>query len=140
MKKIVLIFLVCLSSLSVLVAGAPTANSQIYKWVDAEGRVHYSATPTDEAQDVDEELPPAAHFIAPARPPSSSSEAPASEDEQPPQEASADSPAQSSEAPTNDQSSLPSQQQQEQPQEEIGIGEYGPFGSDGPGGPTPNPE
>ena len=141
MKKILIRLSVYLSSLGILLLGPAMTNAQIYKWVDAEGRVHYSDTPTDEAQDVNEELPPASRFTGRARPPAASpEEAPASDTEQPQQEASADPPA---ESPSTDESSpdqSSSSDQQQAQKDEIGLGEHGPFGPDGPGGPAPNPE
>ena len=146
MKRIIITCTVCLSCL--LLGGVITTHGQIYKWVDAEGRVHYSDTPIDEAENIDEELPPASRFIAPPRPPSTSSESSeSSEEEQSQQEASVD-PQESSvgpatnpaadpaEASTNDEA--PPQGQQEE--DVIGMGEHGPFGPDGPDAPVQNSE
>lgn len=44
------------------------AQGKIYKWVDAQGRVHYSNTPIGQAEDIDTLLPPAASFAHPSAP------------------------------------------------------------------------
>lgn len=52
------------------------AQARIYKWVDAEGGIHYSDSPVGDAASVDDVLPPASIFtlpptvIPPAAPPS----------------------------------------------------------------------
>jgi hypothetical protein len=48
------------------VVSLAVAQGRIYKWVDAQGRVHYSDTPTGLAESVDEALPPASSFGTPA--------------------------------------------------------------------------
>ena len=53
-----------------LIWSAPTlAQGTIYKWIDSDGRLHYSNTPTDEACSVDAEPPPATSFGTPAASP-----------------------------------------------------------------------
>src|SRR5215471_15198634 len=44
------------------------AQGGIYKWTDATGSLHFSNTPTREAQAVDDILPPAANFERQAEP------------------------------------------------------------------------
>lgn len=51
------------------------AQGKIYKWVDAQGRIHYSDTPIGQAEDIDTLLPPAARFENPAAPQAASSPA-----------------------------------------------------------------
>lgn len=41
---------------------APVTAQSIYRWTDAQGRVHFSNAPVSEATAVDEELPPATSF------------------------------------------------------------------------------
>lgn len=49
--------------LCVFLTAAPVAaQGRIYKWVDANGRVHYSDAPVGQAEDVDAALPPASSF------------------------------------------------------------------------------
>ena len=68
--------------LSVLcVVSSAAAQGSIYKWVDAQGRIHYSDTPIDHAESVDDALPPAANFATPAEP-----ESPATTATEPPSE------------------------------------------------------
>lgn len=43
----------------------PAAHAEIYKWVDAQGRIHYSDSPIGDAAPVDEILPPASIFTLP---------------------------------------------------------------------------
>lgn len=43
----------------------PAAHARIYKWVDAQGRIHYSDTPVGNAAPVDDTLPPASIFTLP---------------------------------------------------------------------------
>jgi hypothetical protein len=61
MKTFVSAFL--LSGFLVLICPAAFAQGAIYKWTDAQGRIHFSNTPTDlSAESVDESLPPASAF------------------------------------------------------------------------------
>ena len=46
------------------------AQGSIYKWTDAKGRVHFTNTPTREAEAVDDSLPPASTFGTETEPPS----------------------------------------------------------------------
>ncbi len=116
--SVLCISLLSLSMSGMLLAGPDVVQGQIYKWVDAEGRIHFSDSPIGEADVVDEELPPASQFISP-RPPTPPT---------PPEQAGAEEDTQDAEdiaAPTPDETT----------EEEIGIGQYGPFGPDGPSGP-----
>ena len=55
----------------VLIWSAPTvAQGTVHKWIDSDGKHHYSNTPTDEARSIDTELPPATSFGTPAASPS----------------------------------------------------------------------
>jgi hypothetical protein len=72
---------VAILGLSLLVtASSAAAQGRIYKWVDAQGRIHFSDTPTGNAESVDEALPPASNFGTqpePAARPLASTEPPA---------------------------------------------------------------
>lgn len=48
--------------LSFIFSSAPVAGQNIYKWTDAQGRVHFSNTPVNAADAVDEDLPPSTSF------------------------------------------------------------------------------
>jgi hypothetical protein len=49
-----------------LTLSSAQAQGTLYKWTDAQGRVHYSNAPTrGDAQTVDDALPPASSFAAP---------------------------------------------------------------------------
>jgi hypothetical protein len=123
---------VCISLLSlglsgILLAGPDAVHGQIYKWVDAEGRIHFSDTPVDKAEVVDEELPPTSEFISPRPPnpptPPEQTEPPNETDETDETQGAEDTPPPTTQ--TTDQAA----------EEEIGMGQYGPFGKDGPVGP-----
>jgi hypothetical protein len=58
----------CGLSLSLTVSSV-VAQGRIYKWVDANGRVHYSDAPTGQAEDIAAILPPAASFGNSSAPP-----------------------------------------------------------------------
>lgn len=49
-------------SLSLIFSSAPATGQNIYRWTDAQGRVHFSNAPVSEATAVDDELPPAPNF------------------------------------------------------------------------------
>jgi hypothetical protein len=49
-------------SLSLIFFSAPVTAQSIYRWTDAQGRVHFSNAPISEATAVDDELPPATSF------------------------------------------------------------------------------
>ncbi len=127
-------FALGISLLSLVISGIPltgpdVVQAQIYKWVDAEGRLHFSDSPIGKAEAVDAELPPASEFISP-RPPTPPT---------PPQQTEPQGEAQDTAQDTED-ATPPSPQTTDQAQgveeeEEIGIGQYGPFGKDGPNGP-----
>jgi hypothetical protein len=46
---------------------AAAAQGTIYKWTDAQGKVHFSNAPVGTAEAVDEVLPPAASFASPSQ-------------------------------------------------------------------------
>lgn len=48
--------------LSFIFSSVPVAGQNIYKWTDAQGRVHFSNTPVNAADSVDEDLPPSTSF------------------------------------------------------------------------------
>lgn len=54
--------LTLVSALSLIFSSAPVASQNIYKWTDAQGRVHFSNTPVGAADSVDEDLPPSTSF------------------------------------------------------------------------------
>ncbi len=121
-----------ISLLSLVISGIPltgpdVVQAQIYKWVDAEGRLHFSDSPIGKAEAVDAELPPASEFISP-RPPTPPT---------PPQQTEPQGEAQDTEDATPPSPQTTDQAQAvEEEEEEIGIGQYGPFGKDGPNGPA----
>jgi hypothetical protein len=50
-------------------ASSVVAQGTLYKWTDAQGRVHYTNTPTrSDAQTVDDALPPASSFVGSPEP------------------------------------------------------------------------
>ena len=50
-------------------ASSVAAQGTLYKWTDAQGRVHYTNTPTrSDAQTVDDTLPPASSFVGSPEP------------------------------------------------------------------------
>ena len=51
-----------LLSLSLLFSATPVLGQNIYRWTDAQGRLHFSNAPVYEATAVDDELPPATSF------------------------------------------------------------------------------
>lgn len=51
-----------------LACSSASAQGVIYKWIDAKGRIHFSNTPTREAEAVDDTLPPASTFDTQAEP------------------------------------------------------------------------
>jgi len=51
-----------------LACSSASAQGAIYKWIDAKGSIHFSNTPTHEAEAVDDTLPPASTFDAQAEP------------------------------------------------------------------------
>jgi hypothetical protein len=51
-----------------LACSSAFAQGGIYKWTDAKGSIHFSNTPTHEAETVDDILPPAANFERPTEP------------------------------------------------------------------------
>ena len=120
-----------ISLLSLVISGIPltgpdVVQAQIYKWVDAEGRLHFSDSPIGKAEAVDAELPPASEFISP-RPPTPPT---------PPQQTEPQGEAQDTEDATPPSPQTTDQAQGVEEEEEIGIGQYGPFGKDGPSGPA----
>ena len=121
-----------ISLLSLVISGIPltgpaVVQAQIYKWVDAEGRLHFSDSPIGKAEAVDAELPPASEFISP-RPPTPPT---------PPQQTEPQGEAQDTEDATPPSPQTTDQAQAvEEEEEEIGIGKDGPFGKDGPNGPA----
>ena len=125
-------FALDISLLSLVISGIPltgpdVVQAQIYKWVDAEGRLHFSDSPIGKAEAVDAELPPASEFISP-RPPTPPT---------PPQQTEPQGEAQDTEDATPPSPQTTDQAQAvEEEEEEIGIGQYGPFGKDGPNGPA----
>ncbi len=125
-------FALGISLLSLVISGIPltgpdVVQAQIYKWVDAEGRLHFSDSPIGKAEAVDAELPPASEFISP-RPPTPPT---------PPQQTEPQGEAQDTEDATPPSPQTTDQAQAvEEEEEEIGIGQYGPFGKDGPNGPA----
>ena len=64
-----------------LACSAALAEGNIYKWIDAKGRLHFSNAPTREAEAVDDSLPPASTFGTEAAPtpPATASTAPTPE-------------------------------------------------------------
>jgi uncharacterized protein DUF4124 len=62
------------------------AQGGIYKWTDIKGTIHFSNTPTHEAETVDDLLPPAANFERPTEPapPSTASTTPVPQAPAPP--------------------------------------------------------
>ncbi len=58
----------CGLSISLTVSSV-IAQGRIYKWVDANGRVHYSNAPTGQAEDIAAILPAAASFVNSSAPP-----------------------------------------------------------------------
>jgi ribonuclease E len=61
-KQHYLTFLMSFISLSLIFSAAPVTAQSIYRWTDAQGRVHFSNAPVSEATAVDDELPPATSF------------------------------------------------------------------------------
>ena len=129
-KKCTLV--VCISLLNMLLSlgisgmpmtGPDVVQGEIYKWVDAEGRLHFSDTPIGKAEAVDEELPPASEFISP-RPPTPPTPP---EPTEPPNETDDTEDPQAAE---NTPSPTP-QTTDQAAEEEFGMGQYGPFGKDG---------
>ena len=116
------ISLLSLGMSGMLLAGPDVVQGQIYKWVDAEGRIHFSDSPIGKADVVDEELPPTSQFISP-RPPTPPT---------PPEQTEAEEDTQDAE----DAASPTTQTTDQAAEEEIGIGQYGLFGPDGPDGPS----
>jgi hypothetical protein len=57
-----LTFIISFISLSLIFSSAPVTAQSIYRWTDAQGRVHFSNAPVSEATAVDDELPPATSF------------------------------------------------------------------------------
>jgi Domain of unknown function (DUF4124) len=51
-----------------LACSSAFAQGVIYKWIDAKGKIHFSNTPTREAEAVDDTLPPASTFDTQAEP------------------------------------------------------------------------
>jgi hypothetical protein len=51
-----------IAALSLLFASSPVSSQNIYKWIDAQGHVHFSNTPIGAADSVDDELPPSTNF------------------------------------------------------------------------------
>jgi Domain of unknown function (DUF4124) len=51
-----------------LACSSAFAQGVIYKWIDAKGKIHFSNTPTHEAEAVDDTLPPASTFDTQAEP------------------------------------------------------------------------
>jgi hypothetical protein len=49
-------------SLAFFFFSAPVTAQNIYRWTDAQGRIHFSNAPVSEATAVDDELPPATSF------------------------------------------------------------------------------
>ena len=129
-----------ISLLSLVISGIPltgpdVVQAQIYKWVDAEGRLHFSDSPIGKAEAVDAELPPASEFISP-RPPT-----PPTPPQQTEPQGEAQDTAQDTEDATPPSPQTTDQAQAVEEEEEIGIsqfgiGQYGPFGKDGPSGPA----
>ena len=123
-----LLSLLSLGLSGILLAGPDAVYGQIYKWVDAEGRIHFSDTPVDKAEAIDETLPPTSQFISPRPPtpptPPEQTEPPNETDETDETQGAEDTPPPTTQ--TTDQAA----------EEEIGMGQYGPFGKDGPNGPT----
>lgn len=62
MKQHQSIFLICFVSLAFISSSVPVTAQSIYRWTDAQGRVHFSNAPVAEAIAVDDELPPATSF------------------------------------------------------------------------------
>ena len=130
-KKCTLV--VCISLLNMLLSlgisgmpmtGPDVVQGEIYKWVDAEGRLHFSDTPIGKAEAVDEELPPASEFISP-RPPTPPTPP---EQTEPPNDTEDPQETENTPSPTT-------QTTDQAAEEEIGMSQYGPFGKDGPNGP-----
>ncbi len=127
-------FALGISLLSPVINGIPltgpdVVQAQIYKWVDAEGRLHFSDSPIGKAEVVDAELPPASEFISP-RPPT-----PPTPPQQTEPQGEAQETAQDIQDATPRSPQTTDQAQGVEEEEEIGIGQYGPFGKDGPNGP-----
>lgn len=121
------ISLLSLGLSGLLLAGPDAVPGQIYKWVDPEGRIHFSDTPVGEAEVVDDALPPTSEFISPR--PSTPPTPP--EQTEPPNEPNEPDETQG----TENTPSPPTQTADQAVEEEIGMGQYGPFGKDGPFGP-----
>src|SRR3954466_9028894 len=51
-----------------LACSAAFAQGGIYKWTDVNGTIHFSNTPTREAETINDLLPPAANFERPTEP------------------------------------------------------------------------
>jgi hypothetical protein len=54
--------LAIISSLSLLFSSVPVTGQNIYRWTDAQGRIHFSNAPVSVAKSIDDELPPTANF------------------------------------------------------------------------------
>lgn len=71
-----------IASLSLIFSSAPVTGQNIYRWTDAQGRVHFSNAPVSEATAVDDELPPAPNFGGAQDSSSSSLQPPPSSEQQ----------------------------------------------------------
>jgi hypothetical protein len=128
-KKSALVLCTSLLSLvisGISVTGPRVVHGEIYKWVDAEGRLHFSDSPIGKAEAVDEELPPASEFISPR--PLTPPDPPQQTEPQDETEGLPDAEGTQNTEDTDEPKDI-------EEEEEIDIGQYGPFGKDGPNGP-----
>ena len=80
------------------ICSSASAQGEIYKWVDSEGRLHFSNAPTHNAESVDDALPPASSFAAPPEPtPATTGSNPPSLDAESPPQPTAQVPSEDSE-------------------------------------------
>jgi uncharacterized membrane-anchored protein len=102
--KTFVLTIVPVGTLLFFICSSATAQGEIYKWTDPQGRLHFSNAPTENAEAVDDVLPPASSFTASpeSTPTSTASNAPSLGTDSPPQSTTAQAPTEDRDPPVEE--------------------------------------